>query len=48
MERVNRDVLKYSFGNRIIDQWNNIPDEVVNATSINRVSLNNTSASRGT
>ena len=34
-ERVNRDVLKYSFGNRVIDQWNNLPEEVINATSIN-------------
>ena len=34
-ERVNRDVLKYSFGNRVIGQWNNLPEEVINATSIN-------------
>jgi hypothetical protein len=34
-DRVNKDVLKYSFGNRVIDQWNNLPEMVINATSIN-------------
>ena len=32
---MNRDVLKYSFGNSVIDQWNNLPEEVINANSIN-------------
>ena len=34
-ERVNKDVLKYSFGNRVTDHWNNLTEEVINATSIN-------------
>ena len=34
-QRVYRDVLKYSFSNRVIDQWNNLPEKVINATSIN-------------
>jgi hypothetical protein len=34
-ERVNKDVLKFSFGNRVVDQWNTLPDEVIKATSIN-------------
>ena len=34
-ERVNRDVLKYSFENRVIDRWNNSPAEVINVNSIN-------------
>jgi hypothetical protein len=34
-ERVNKDVCKFSFGNRVIDQWNNLPQEVINAKSIN-------------
>ena len=33
-ERVYRDVLKYSFGNRVIDQWNSLPESVINANSI--------------
>ena len=32
---VNRYVLKYSFGNGVIDQWNNLSEEVINANSIN-------------
>jgi ribonucleases P/MRP protein subunit RPP40 len=34
-DRVNRDVLKYSFANRIFEQWNRLPEEVVSASSIN-------------
>jgi hypothetical protein len=34
-ERVNMDVLKFSFGNRVIDQWNKLPEEVINTNSIN-------------
>ena len=33
-ERVNWDVLKYSFGIRVLDPWNNLPEEVI-ATSMN-------------
>jgi len=29
------DICKYSFSHRIVDIWNNLPDSVVNATSIN-------------
>lgn len=34
-ERVNKDVLKYSFGNRVIDTWNSLPEEVIKSNSIN-------------
>src|SRR5258706_15750989 len=34
-ERVKKDVLKFSFGNRVVDEWNKLPEEVVNAVSIN-------------
>ncbi len=34
-DRVNRDVLKYSFANRVIEQWNRLPEEVISANSIN-------------
>ena len=33
--RVNKDVLKYSFGNRVVDQWNMLLEEVIRAISIN-------------
>ena len=33
--RVNKDVLKFSFGNRVVDQWNMLPEEVIRAISIN-------------
>ena len=29
------DVKKYNFANRVINDWNNLSDKVVNATSIN-------------
>jgi len=28
-DRVNRDVLKYSFANRVIEQWNTLPEKVI-------------------
>jgi len=34
-QRVNKDVLKFSFGHRVVDEWNKLPEEVVNATGIN-------------
>ena len=34
-ERVNRGVLKLSFANRVIEQWNKLLKNVVNANSIN-------------
>ena len=34
-ERVNKDVLKFSFGNRVIDQWNSLPEDIINTNSIN-------------
>ena len=32
---VNKDVLKFSFGHRVIDQWNNLPEEVINISIYN-------------
>ena len=34
-ERVNKDVLKFSFGNRVIDQWNSLSEDIINTNSIN-------------
>jgi ribonuclease P/MRP protein subunit RPP40 len=34
-DRVNKDVLKYSFAHRVIDKWNRLPEKVINAKSIN-------------
>jgi len=34
-DRVNRDVLKYSFVNTVIEQWNKLPEKVISASSIN-------------
>jgi ribonucleases P/MRP protein subunit RPP40 len=34
-DRVNRDVLKHSFANRIFEQWHRLQEEVISANSIN-------------
>jgi hypothetical protein len=34
-KRVHKDILKFSFGNRVVNQWNNLPEEVIRANSIN-------------
>ena len=34
-ERLYKDVCKYSFGNRVIDQRNCFPEHVISPTSIN-------------
>ena len=34
-DRVNRDVLKFSFANRVIEGWNKLPETVVNVNSVN-------------
>jgi ribonucleases P/MRP protein subunit RPP40 len=33
--RVNKDVGKFNFGNRIVNIWNKLPDHVVESTSVN-------------
>jgi ribonucleases P/MRP protein subunit RPP40 len=33
-KRVKLDIAKYSFGNRIVNDWNNLPDDVVQAGSV--------------
>jgi len=33
--RVNKDVFKFSFGHRVIDEWNKLPEEVIKAEGIN-------------
>jgi hypothetical protein len=33
--RVNKDVFKFSFGHRVIDEWNKLPEEVINAEGLN-------------
>ena len=35
MQHSNTNLRKYSFANRVITNWNNLPDSVVNATNIN-------------
>ena len=39
-ERFNKDVMKYSFSNRVINMWNRLPENVVNCTSINSFKTN--------
>ena len=34
-DRVNRDVLKFCFANIVIEQWNKLPETVVNVNSVN-------------
>ena len=34
-DRVNRDVLKFSFASRVIEQWNKLRETVVNVNSVN-------------
>ena len=34
-QRVNKDVFKFSFGHRVVDEWNKLPEEVINAEGIN-------------
>ena len=34
-ERAYKDVCKYSFDNRVIYQWNSLPEDDISATSIN-------------
>ena len=34
-EGVIKDVLKFSFANRVVDKWNRLPEEVINAKGIN-------------
>jgi hypothetical protein len=33
--RVNKDVFKFSFGHRVIDEWNKLPEEVIKAEGLN-------------
>ena len=35
IDKVNQDVLKFSFANRLIEQWNKLPETVVNVMSVN-------------
>ena len=28
--------MKFSFGSRVVEKWNKLPEEVINAKSINR------------
>jgi len=39
-ENCKRDVLKFSFGNRIINKWNKLPEHVINCGSINSFKSN--------
>ena len=32
---VNKDVFKFSFGHRVIDEWNKLPEEVIQGDGIN-------------
>ena len=34
-DRVNGDVLKFSFAIRVLEQWNKLPEIVVNINSLN-------------
>ena len=34
-DKINRDVYKFSFTNRVIEQWNKLPETVVDVNSVN-------------
>ena len=34
-QRVNLDVAKFSFGNRVCDEWNKLPADIVTSDSVN-------------
>jgi hypothetical protein len=34
-DRVNRDVLKYSLANMVIEQWNELPEKGISAINMN-------------
>ena len=33
--RVNKDIGKFSFRNRVVNEWNNLPDNVIDSDSVN-------------
>jgi len=35
-KRVKLDVGKFSFGNRVCDEWNRLPESVVNVEGVNK------------
>ena len=35
-KRGDKDVRKFNFSNRIIDQWNSLPEQIVSAKNINQ------------
>ena len=39
-ESCKKDVLKFSFGNRVVNSWNKLPEQVVNCESINSFKSN--------
>jgi hypothetical protein len=39
-ENCRKDVLKFSFGNRVVNTWNKLPEQVVNCESINSFKRN--------
>ena len=39
-DRVNRDVLKFSFANKVIEKWNKLPEKVISANSISSFANN--------
>ena len=36
-KRGDKDVRKFNFSNRIIDQWNSLPEQIVSANNINQL-----------
>ena len=34
-DRFNLDIGKYSFKNKVVDEWNSLPQEIVDAPSVN-------------
>ena len=36
-KRGDKDVRKFNFPNRIIDQWNSLPEQIVSAKNINQL-----------
>ena len=34
-DRFNLDIGKYSFKNRVVDEWNSLPQDIIGAPSVN-------------
>jgi len=47
IKRVKLDVEKFSFGNKVYDEWNRLPEWVVNVDEVNKFKRNYLKDNRG-